>query len=92
MCDFLIKTSLTVISSLNVLLQPRSDIFFFLSQSSLATEASSRSDVIDGPGNKKARTSGNDNGTVIGAAVGGAVVFGIFIIVIIVFCKRRKLG
>lgn len=63
-----------------------------MSQSSLAAEASSRSDVIDGPGNKNARTSGNVNGTVIGAAVGGAIVFGIFIIVIIVLCKQRKLG
>lgn len=63
-----------------------------MSQSSLADEASSRSDVIDGPGNKNTRTSGNVNGTVIGAAVGGAIVFGIFIIVIIVLCKQRKLG
>jgi len=65
---------------------------FYLSQSSLGAETSSSSDVIDGPGNKEARTSGNNNGTVIGAAVGGAVVFGVFIIVIIVFCKRRKMG
>ena len=59
-------------------------------QSSLPTEGASSAGVIDGPGKKKARTSGNDNGTAIGAAVGGAVVFVIFVILIIIFCKRRK--
>lgn len=67
------------------------NIILILFQSSLATEAASSTTAIDGPGNKKARPSGNDNGTVIGAAVGGAIVFTIFVIIIIIFCKRRKL-
>ena len=47
---------------------------------------------MDGPGDKEARKSGKDKGVAIGGGVGGAVVFGIIVIgLIIVFCKRRKL-
>ncbi|XP_027044601.1 uncharacterized protein LOC113672512 [Pocillopora damicornis] len=47
----------------------------------------------DGPGDKEARKGGKDKGVAIGAGVGGAVVFGIIVIgLIIVFCKRRRLG
>ena len=45
-----------------------------------------------GPGNREKRTSGNDNGIVIGSAVGGALVLGILVIISIVVWKRRKPG
>lgn len=55
---------------------------------------SSSSAISSGPGEKGTKTSGNDNGIVIGSAVGGGVVLGIFLVVLsIVICwKRRKPG
>jgi len=57
-----------------------------------STTASSSCAVDAGsPGNSGTQVNGNDNGVVIGAAVGGAVFLGIaIVIIIIVFFKRRK--
>ena len=44
------------------------------------------------PGDTKKRTGGNDNGIVIGAAVGGALVLGILVVMSILVWKRRKPG
>ena len=54
---------------------------------------SSSSATSSGPGNKGTNTIGNDNGIVIGSAVGGGVVLGILVVLSIVICwKRRKPG
>ena len=48
---------------------------------------------VGGTGDKDARTSGSnsESGVLIGVAVACAVVFAIILIVLVVFCKRRKL-
>lgn len=57
----------------------------------VTTMAVSSSYAADsGPGGRGTRTDGSDNGVVIGAAVGSAVVLGILVIIFIVFWKRRK--
>ena len=55
---------------------------------------SSSSATSSGPGDKGTKASGNDNGIVIGSAVGSGVVLGILVVLIsIVICwKRRKPG
>ena len=54
---------------------------------------SSSSATSSGPADKEKSTSRNDNGIVIGAAVGGALGLGILVVLSIVICwKRRKPG
>ena len=53
---------------------------------------SSSSTASSGPGDREERKKGNDNGIVIGSAVGGALVLGILVIMSIVVWKRRKPG
>ena len=54
---------------------------------------SSSSATSSGPGDKGTKASGNDNGIVIGSAMGGGVVLGILVVLGIVICwKRRKPG
>ena len=54
---------------------------------------SSSSATSSGPGVKGTKPSGNDNGIVIGSAVGGGVALGILVALSIVICwKRRKPG
>ena len=53
---------------------------------------SSSSAISSGPVDKGTKASGNDNGTVIGSAVGGALVLGILVVLSIVIWKRRKPG
>ena len=54
---------------------------------------SSSSAISSGPGDKGTKMSGNDNGIVIGSAVGGGLVLGILVVLSIVICwKRRKPG
>lgn len=67
-------------------------IFSNVQPSSTATAPSNSAAVNDGLENKNAQRSGDDKGVkiIIGVAGGGAVVLGICIIMIIVYCKRRK--
>lgn len=45
------------------------------------------------PGDNEKQTGRSNNGIVIGAAMGGAVVLGLIVLVlIIIFWKRRKAG
>lgn len=56
-------------------------------------QATSVTESINDTGKNYAGKNGNYSGSVvvIGVAVGCALVFGILIIVLVVFCKRRKL-
>ena len=51
---------------------------------------SSSSAISNGSGDKGTKASGNDNGIVIGSAVGGGVVLGILVVLSIVICWKRK--
>lgn len=46
--------------------------------------------VINKPGGHETEAGGKDNGVVIGAAVGSAVVLGAVIVIIFVLWKRRR--
>lgn len=56
-------------------------------------QTTSVTESINDTGKNYAGKNGNYSGSVvvIGVAVGCALVFGILIIVLVVFCKRRKL-
>lgn len=56
-------------------------------------QTTSVTESINDTGKNYAGKNGNYSGSVvvIGMAVGCALVFGILIIVLVVFCKRRKL-
>ena len=56
-------------------------------------QATSVTEYINDTGKNYAEKNGNYSGSVvvIGIAVGCALAFGILIIVLVVFCKRRKL-
>ena len=57
-----------------------------------AVSSSSPTSTSSGPGDTEKSTSRNDNGIVIGCAMGGALVLGILVIMSIVVWKRRKPG
>ena len=68
-------------------------IQYYISLQTAATAASSSSATnVDPTGDAQKSKGENNNGIVIGAAVGGALVLGILVILSIVVWKRRKPG